>query len=368
MERISLVARALVGGVWVVAGVVKLADPAATVRAVRAYELLPESVVPLVGHGLPVLEILVGLCLLAGIFVRTAAGVSGAVLVAFVVGISSAWARGLQIECGCFGGGGGPTQNAAAAYPWDIARDVGLLALSALLVRWPSSLWRLRVKEPALVATGLVAALVLGFAMQSSRDTSGQESATPSGVVSSYAVPAGAADAPVSVTVYEDPMCPFCGAFEKAARAELADDVAAGRLRMEYHVMSFLDGASTTDYSSRAANALAVVLDSAGPEVASRFHDLLFENQPVEGSAGLTDERLVALAVQAGADEAEVRGPIESGRFAQWVVNVNDAASREGVRSTPTVLVDGKPVSGSTIEDLVDKVQDAVVGKAAAAG
>jgi uncharacterized membrane protein YphA (DoxX/SURF4 family) len=123
--------------VWVVAGALKLPDPNANVRAVRAYQLLPESVVPVVGHGLPVLEILVGVCLLLGLFTRVAAAVSALLLVAFLVGISSAWARGLSIDCGCFGGGAGPTENAQAKYPWELARDVGLLLLSVWLVWRP---------------------------------------------------------------------------------------------------------------------------------------------------------------------------------------------------------------------------------------
>ena len=138
---VGLLARMLVGGVWVVAGVLKLPDPNENVRAVRAYDLLPESVVPVVGHALPILEILVGLCLLLGLLTRVAAIVSAVLLVAFVVGIASAWGRGLSIECGCFGGGAGPAANAAAKYPWEIARDVGLLALSAWLVRRPRTPW-----------------------------------------------------------------------------------------------------------------------------------------------------------------------------------------------------------------------------------
>ena len=137
----GLLARTLVGGVWVVAGVLKLPDPNENVRAVRAYDLLPESVVPVVGHALPILEILVGVCLLLGLLTRVAAVVSAVLLVAFVVGIASAWGRGLSIECGCFGGGAGPAANAAAKYPWEIARDVGLLALSAWLVRRPHTPW-----------------------------------------------------------------------------------------------------------------------------------------------------------------------------------------------------------------------------------
>jgi uncharacterized membrane protein YphA (DoxX/SURF4 family) len=137
----GLLSRLVVGGVWVVAGALKLPDPAENVRAVRAYRLLPEPLVPAVGHALPLLEILVGMCLLAGLLTRMTAVLSSLMLLAFVVGISSAWARGLQIECGCFGGGAGPAANAAAKYPWDIARDVGLLLLSLWLVRRPCSPW-----------------------------------------------------------------------------------------------------------------------------------------------------------------------------------------------------------------------------------
>jgi len=133
----GVLARLVVGGVWIVAGALKLPDPDESVRAVRAYQLLPESVVPLVGHGLPVLEVLIGVCLVLGLLTRLSALVSALLLIAFIFGIASAWARGLSIECGCFGGGAGPTENAQAKYPWEIARDLGLLLLSGWLVWRP---------------------------------------------------------------------------------------------------------------------------------------------------------------------------------------------------------------------------------------
>jgi uncharacterized membrane protein YphA (DoxX/SURF4 family) len=136
VEWWGLPARLLVGGVWIAAALTKLPDPAGSVRAVRAYDLLPESVVPLVGHSLPILEVVVGLCLVLGLLTRPASVVSALLFVAFIVGIASAWARGLQIECGCFGGGGFDA-DAASKYPWEIARDVGLLALSILLAWRP---------------------------------------------------------------------------------------------------------------------------------------------------------------------------------------------------------------------------------------
>jgi uncharacterized membrane protein YphA (DoxX/SURF4 family) len=129
-------ARILVGGVWIAAALIKLPDPAGSVRAVRAYDLLPESVVPLVGHTLPILELVVGVCLVLGLLTRPASVVSAVLFAAFIIGIASAWARGLQIECGCFGGGGFDA-DATSKYPWEIARDVGLLVLSILLAWRP---------------------------------------------------------------------------------------------------------------------------------------------------------------------------------------------------------------------------------------
>lgn len=140
---LGLVSRLVVGGVWVVAGALKLPVPAENVRAVRAYQLLPEAVVPTVGYALPILELLLGLCLIVGLLTRVSAVLSGILLIAFIIGISAAWARGLEIECGCFSGGGGPAANAAEKYPWEIARDVGLLLLSAFLVSRPRTRWSL---------------------------------------------------------------------------------------------------------------------------------------------------------------------------------------------------------------------------------
>lgn len=135
---IGLAARLVVGSVWVVAGALKLPDPAGSVRAVRAYELLPEAVVPTVGHLLPVVEVVLGACLLLGLLTRFTAVLSTLLMLTFVAGIASAWARGLQIDCGCFGGGGFDA-DAASKYPGEIARDLALAAASAWLVVRPQS-------------------------------------------------------------------------------------------------------------------------------------------------------------------------------------------------------------------------------------
>ena len=129
----GLVARLVVGGVWLYAGAIKLPDPAQSVAAVRAYEVLPADLVAPVGQLLPVLKVVVGALLVLGLLTRGAAVVSAVQLVVFIAGIISVWARGMEIDCGCFGGGG-YDPDASSQYPWEIARDGLLLLASVLLV------------------------------------------------------------------------------------------------------------------------------------------------------------------------------------------------------------------------------------------
>ena len=148
---LATAARVVVGGVFVVAGALKIPDPAAAVRAVRAYQLLPEPLVAPVAFGLPVIEIAVGLALLLGVFVRTAAIAAAVLLMVFLVGVGSAWARGLQIDCGCFGNGG-QVGAGETAYPAEVLRDLALL-VAALALAWrPASRLALgrRLSEPDL--------------------------------------------------------------------------------------------------------------------------------------------------------------------------------------------------------------------------
>ncbi len=130
---VGLLARLVTGGVWLVAGALKITEPDASINAVRAYQLLPASLAEVVGLVLPGLEVVVGLALVLGVFTRGAAVLSALLFIAFIIGIASVWARGIEIDCGCFGGGGADP-GASSAYPWEIARDAALLAASLLVV------------------------------------------------------------------------------------------------------------------------------------------------------------------------------------------------------------------------------------------
>ncbi len=140
---LGVLARLVVGVVWVVAGVAKVSNLEASVRAVRNFKILPEAVVPFTGYLLPMLEVTVGALLVIGFATRLVAVASSLLQLAFVIGIASVWARGLRIDCGCFGGGGATSGDATTGYALDLVRDSGLLVLSVLLVLWPTTQWAL---------------------------------------------------------------------------------------------------------------------------------------------------------------------------------------------------------------------------------
>ncbi|MBO0829576.1 MAG: DoxX family membrane protein [Streptosporangiales bacterium] len=127
---VTLGCRVLLAVVLGYAGYSKVTEPLGAARAVRAYQILPESAVTTVGYGLPFLEIVLALLLLVGLATRFAGLAAALLMLVFIAGIASVWARGISIDCGCFGGGGqvaaGQTQ-----YPWDILRDAGLFLAAA---------------------------------------------------------------------------------------------------------------------------------------------------------------------------------------------------------------------------------------------
>jgi uncharacterized membrane protein YphA (DoxX/SURF4 family) len=101
--------------------------------------LLPEAVVPAFGYALPAVELALALLLLVGLVTRLAAVGVGVLLVMFIVGIAAAWARGLSIDCGCFGATGAAVTDPVRGYVLDLLRDLALLALAAWLVARPDS-------------------------------------------------------------------------------------------------------------------------------------------------------------------------------------------------------------------------------------
>jgi uncharacterized membrane protein YphA (DoxX/SURF4 family) len=128
--------RVALAAVFAIASLAKIGSVEAMVRAVRAYQILPESAVRPVAYALPYLELAVALLLLLGIGTRLVAGIAGTMLVLFIAAVSSAGLRGLRIDCGCFGGGGAVVHT---HYLREIGRDLIFLLGAAWLLIRPAS-------------------------------------------------------------------------------------------------------------------------------------------------------------------------------------------------------------------------------------
>jgi uncharacterized membrane protein YphA (DoxX/SURF4 family) len=135
-DVIGTLARFGLAAVWLVSGLLKAVDPDQTYVAVRAYDVLPDAGVEVVAALLPWVELGLGLLLLAGIGTRLVAVLSAGLLLVFVAGVAQAWARGLSIDCGCFGGGGA-VEPGETTYVQELLRDAGFLLMAGWLIVRP---------------------------------------------------------------------------------------------------------------------------------------------------------------------------------------------------------------------------------------
>lgn len=136
--------RLLVGGAFVVAGGLKIADPAKFALAVGNYRLLPHEWTNLVAILIPWIEVTVGLFVLGGIWLRAAALVVLGLTGMFFLVIVSALARGLNIDCGCFGTVGGRHVGLV-----NLAIDSTLFFLAAMLAERSRPLPPVEFPRPA---------------------------------------------------------------------------------------------------------------------------------------------------------------------------------------------------------------------------
>jgi protein-disulfide isomerase len=216
-----------------------------------------------------------------------------------------------------------------------------------------------------VAAVVVVAAVVLTIIAQNSRTAVAADAAKPANTVDNgQVIVVGQSSAPVTIDLYEDFQCPVCQNFEKTTGSTLASLVSAGTVQLHYHGMAFLDTSANDKYSTRALNAAAAVVNAAGPDAFQKFHDLLYANQPPEGGSGLTDAKLIAYAQQAGASGTSVESAIHDLTYGDWVKQVTDQASKDGVTGTPTVKVDGKTLETSqlTPDGVSAAVQSAQAG------
>ena len=160
----------------------------------------------------------------------------------------------------------------------------------------------------------------------------------------------------IQIEIYQDYMCPVCGTFDEANRATLEQLISTGAATVEIHPIAILDRFSLgTKYSTRSASAAGCVAEYA-PDKFWDFNSAMFDNQPAERTAGLSNEEIVGLAEQAGIDTSGgLADCINDARFASWVEGATARAATQPLPGTdgvvadrtPTVLVNGQKYPGA---------------------
>ena len=135
-----------------------------------------------------------------------------------------------------------------------------------------------------------------------------------------------------NIVMYIDYLCPFCGQFEATNSDSLRTMVESGAATLEVHPIAILTNKSAgTQYSLRAANAAACVADSS-PDSFFDYNAILFENQPEEGSTGLTNDELKSLAEEVGvSSQSTIDKCIDDVQFKSWVQDATNRALTQPV-------------------------------------
>ncbi|MEW2291642.1 thioredoxin domain-containing protein [Streptomyces sp. NPDC006743] len=209
-----------------------------------------------------------------------------------------------------------------------------------------------RRRRTLIVAASVVCVLALATVIGVLAANSGKKKSTGTGPVAapsgaqgkdSLAIPVGKDSARSTLTVWEDFRCPACQAFEAAYRPTVHELTAAGKLRVEYHLVRLIDGNLGGSGSLRAANAAACAQD-AGRFPA--FHDVLYDNQPKETDDAYADNaKLIQLARKVpGLDTPAFQSCVKNGTHDSWVDKSHQAFQAGGFSGTPTVLLNGKNI------------------------
>ncbi len=386
---VTLAGRLILGPVFIAAGLTKLGDPLGAAEAVQAYQILPARLATLVGYGVPLLGIALGILLVAGLATRLVAVLLGLHLVVYIAGIVSLWARGISIDCGCFGGGG-PVALGHTQYSLDILCEAGLLALAVIVAAWAPGRFAID-RALGLRASGAdLAGRRLGESGAPQHDDSGPPPhRRPSGLLNNagvlililvvaaagtlvqrnraatettaylgpYAPVTRTADDTMTMAqpgvtkpvlvIYEDYQCSICDEFELANGGPIQKLADQGRVKIVYHLFTIFVGSQPRQGNSTRAWAAAECVP-AGTWV--KYHNLLYLDQPAETAEnGFPVAQLLAFGRRMGLTDGAFIQCVTSQRYAARLVPLSNQIFKSGINATPTVTLNGRPLNLATL-------------------
>lgn len=212
---------------------------------------------------------------------------------------------------------------------------------------------RPRWQSPAVIATlGAIAVgvAVIAVAVLTGGAPSGTSDIVPPAKPLPSGIPAegstlGQTSAPVTVAVWADFQCPACGQFARHTEPQLIETfVAGGQVKLVHHDFAFLGGGRSYDESVEAAAAARC----AGRQ--GRYWEMeawLYANQRGENAGAFSRDRLAAIAERVGLDVAAWTSCMDSGTEQAAARAETQAGAAQGVSSTPTIVVNGRPYVGA---------------------
>jgi protein-disulfide isomerase len=208
-----------------------------------------------------------------------------------------------------------------------------------------------------VITVFLVVVVAGGIAFQAWRTSrapsapaSAAVSASPVTITNGRPIILGSAEAPVTISAYEDFHCPHCADFEEQFGPIITQAQQAGTARVELYPMAYID-----DGSMAAANAMACAAEAGFGQA---YYRGLFANHTLKWS----DTQLIDLAPTVGGSPTEAfRSCVTQKAHAEWVTSINAAADSEGISQTPTMFINGKEVDITTLtpESLQTMISDA---------
>lgn len=231
---------------------------------------------------------------------------------------------------------------------------------------------RTLIVSAAVVGVLGLAAVVGLIAANTGKDGGGAAGpvVAPSGATGkdALAIRTGKDEAKSTLTVWEDFRCPACKSFEDNYRDTVHELEAKGLLKVDYHLVTLIDGNMGGSGSLKGANAAACAQD-AGKFAA--YHDILFQNQPeeVDDAYGKNAKLLELAAKVDGLDTPAFRSCVEDGTHNSWVAKSQEAFREGKFRGTPTVLLNGKDIFSDQADPVTpQKLKEQVEAAAGASG
>lgn len=159
----------------------------------------------------------------------------------------------------------------------------------------------------------------------------------------------GKSTAKKTLQVFEDSRCPVCAIFEQQVGPVIEKDLEAGKYKIQYVGATFIDNVASGEGSKNALSALGAALD-VSPDAFMEFKAAMYSTKfhPEESKDELGKDSYIlkiAESVPALKDNAAFKKNVEEGTFDAWALKMSETFDKSGVTGTPTLKMDGKPVT-----------------------